>query len=69
MPPDFLQVCGTFGALTFFPCTFKISRYAASYRYFIAYEINAQGWKKSLGLEVVGRAVIARGGGGYNFHM
>ena len=25
---------------------FKISRYAANYRYLIAYEINTQGWKK-----------------------
>ena len=31
-------------------CTFKISRYA-DYRYLVAYEINAQGWKKRLGLE------------------
>ena len=55
----------------------QISRYA-DYLYLIAYEINAHGWKKRLGLEGVwaGEAgcilkiVIARGGGGgYNFHM
>ena len=53
----------------------QISRYA-DYLYLIAYEINAHGWKKRLGLEGVwaGEAgcilkiVIARGGG-YNFHM
>ena len=52
----------------------QISRYA-DYLYLIAYEINAHGWKKRLGLEGVwaGEAgcilkiVIARGG--YNFHM
>ena len=32
-------------------CTFKISRYAAHYWYLKVYEINAQGWKKRLGLE------------------
>ena len=31
-------------------CTFKISRYA-DYRYLVAHEINAQGWKKRLCLE------------------
>ena len=51
-------------------CTFKISRYAADYRYLIAYENNAQGWKERLGLEGVGgvgryifKIVIAKGGG------
>ena len=49
-------------------CTFKISCYAANYRYLVAYEINARGWKKRLGLEGVGegggglKIVIARGG-------
>ena len=53
----------------------QISRYA-DYLYLIAYEINAHGWKKRLGLE----GVWAGGGGGvhfkncycqggYNFHM
>ena len=42
-------------------CTFKISRYAAHYRHFKAYEINAQLWKKRLGLEGV------RGEGGSAF--
>ena len=52
-------------------CTFKISGYAAAYRYLMAYEINAQGWKERLGLEGVGglgtcifKMVIAKGGGG-----
>ena len=45
-------------------CTFKISRYAADYRYLVAYEINAQGWKKRLGLEGVAGGV---GGGGGAF--
>ena len=47
---------------------------SSSYRYLVAYEINAQGWKKRLGLEGVGggggcisKMVIARGG--YNFYM
>ena len=31
--------------------TFKISRYPIDYRYLVAYEIIAQGWKKRLGLE------------------
>ena len=52
----------------------QISRYA-DYLYLIAYEINAHGWKKRLGLEGVwaGEAgcilkiVIARGGGGTIF--
>ena len=35
-------------------CTLKISRHAANYRHLIVYEINAQGWKKRLGLEGVG---------------
>ena len=41
---------------------------SSSYRYLVAYEINAQGWKKRLGLEGVGgggcisKMVIARGG-------
>ena len=35
-------------------CTFKISRYAANYQYLFAYEINAQGWKKRLGLVELG---------------
>ena len=34
--------------------TFKISCYTANYRLLIAYEINAQGWKKRLSLEGVG---------------
>ena len=33
---------------------------SSSYRYLVAYEINAQGWKKRLGLEGVG-------GGGVHF--
>ena len=42
-------------------CTFRISRYAADYRYlYIAYEINAQGWIKRLGLEGVGGACILK---------
>ena len=44
---------------------------SSSYRYLVAYELNAQGWKKRLGLEGVGgwgggggisKMVIARGG-------
>ena len=59
-------------------CTFKVSRYAANNRCLIAYEINAQGWKKRLGPEGVGGAGVwvhlkncycQGGGGGYNFHM
>ena len=52
---------GRLGRANFSPpvCTFKISRYAANYLYLIAYEINAQRWKKRLGLEGVG------GGGGF----
>ena len=58
-------------------CTFKISCYTANYRHLIAYEINAQGWKKRLSLEGVGKGgggyilkfVIVKRGGGYNFHM
>ena len=50
-------------------CTFKVSRYAANNRCLIAYEINAQGWKKRLGPEGVGgggfgciwKIVIAKG--------
>ena len=38
-------------------CTFKISCYTANYRHLMAYEINAQGWKKRLSLEGVGMAV------------
>ena len=45
-------------------CTFKISCYTANYRLLIAYEINAQGWKKRLSLEGVGM-VWGTGGGGY----
>ena len=43
-------------------CTFKISRYAADYRYLASYEINAQGWKKRLWLEGVdwGRGCILK---------
>ena len=44
-------------------CTFKISCYTANYRHLIAYEINAQGWKKRLSLEGVG--MVWGGGGGY----
>ena len=63
MPPD----TSKFGRLrranfSSTECTFKISRYAAYYRYLIAYEINAQGWKKRLGVEGVGG-----GGGGGEF--
>ena len=36
-----------------FGVTFKISHYTAVYRYLIAHEINAQEWKKKLGLEGV----------------
>ena len=53
MPPDFPRF-GRFWCANFsLVCTFKISCYAADYRYLIAYEINAQGWKR-LGLEGVG---------------
>ena len=56
-------------------CTFKISRYAANYRYLIASEINAQGWKKRLGLEGAGWGgggggilkISSKGGGGKIF--
>ena len=58
--PRLPQVWGAFGKLTSSACTFKISCYAANYRYLIAYEIIAQGWKKRLGLEGVGEG----GGGG-----
>ena len=52
-------------------------RYAADYRYLIAYEIIAQGWKKRLGPEFVGGGGGGKGGcilkiviaKGYNFHM
>ena len=44
-------------------CTFKISCYTANYRHLIAYEINAQGWKKRLSLEGVGMVWGAGGGG------
>ena len=55
---------GRFGRANFSSpaCTFKISRYTANYRHLIAYEINAQGWKKRLSLEGVGG-----GGGGVQF--
>ena len=46
-------------------CTFKISCYTANYRHLIAYEINAQGWKKRLSLEGVGMG----GGGGVHFKI
>ena len=55
MPTDGLpQVWGlrraNFSSLT---RSFEISRYVADYRYLIAYEINAQGWKNRRGLEGV----------------
>ena len=46
-------------------CTFKISRYAAHYWYLKSYEINAQGWKKRLGLEGLEKG----GGGGMHFKI
>ena len=61
-----------------FGVTFKISHYTAFYRYLIADEINAQEWKKKLGLEGVREGGGGGGGvhfqncfdqGGYNFHM
>ena len=35
---------------------------SSSYRYLVAYEINAQGWKKRLGLEGVGGGAGEGGG-------
>ena len=57
--PRLPQVWGASSVLTFTSpaCTFKISRYAVNYRHLVAYEINAQGWKKRLSL----------GGGGVHF--
>ena len=60
-----------------------MSRYAADYRYLIAYEINPQGWRKRPGLEGVGGGgvhlimvivfFLERGGGGTilicNYHF
>ena len=52
------QVWGAFGALTFLPLRAALKSPAtlltADYRYLIAYEINAQGWKKRLGLDGIG---------------
>ena len=60
MPPDGLpQVWGAFSSLT---RSFEITRYVADYRYLIAYEINAQGWKNRRGLEGVGGGCILTGG-------
>ena len=46
---------------------------SSSYRYLVAYEINAQGWKKRLGLEGVGGEGVHFQNcycqGGYNFYM
>ena len=56
--PRLPQVWGAFGALTFLPLRAALKSPAtlltADYRYLIAYEINAQGWKKRLGLDGIG---------------
>ena len=66
MPPD----APRFGAPSAgFPCVqIQNLTLRCQLRYLIAYEINAQGWNKSLGLEGVGggcnlKIVIAKGGG------
>ena len=74
MPPDsdsprLGAPCYLYAYLSSPACTFKISRYAAYCRYLIAYEINAHGWKKRLGLKGVGGGCILKncycqGGGG-----
>ena len=52
-------------------CLRRANFTSPAYRYLVAYEINALGWKKRLGLEGVGgeggcilKIVIAKGGGG-----
>ena len=73
--PRLPQFWGAFGALTFLPLRAALKSPAtlltADYRYLIAYEINAQGWKKRLGLEGVRErglqfsyAITFLGGGG-----
>ena len=73
------------GGLTFLVLSASSKSHAtlltADYRHLIAYDINAQGWKKRLGLEGVGgweggggevhfKNCYCQGrGGGYNFHM
>ena len=56
--PRLPQFWGAFGALTFLPLRAALKSPAtlltADYRYLIAYEINAQGWKKRLGLDGIG---------------
>ena len=56
--PRLPQFWGAFGALTFPPLRAALKSPAtlltADYRYLIAYEINAQGWKKRLGLDGIG---------------
>ena len=56
--PRLPQVWGAFGALTFLPLRAALKSPAtlltADYGYLIAYEINAQGWKKRLGLDGIG---------------
>ena len=70
--PSLPQVWGAFRALTLLPLR-ALSRYAAHYWYLTPYEINAQGWKKRLGLEGVGGGGVHFKNcycqGGYNFYM
>ena len=72
MPPRTPPGLGRLRRANFSPgWTFKISLYPTDYRYLVAYEIIAQGWKKRLCLEGVGggeggcilKIIIARGGG------
>ena len=52
MPPDTSRFKAPSVGELFFPLSAP-SRYAADYRYLVAYEIIAQGWKKRLGVEGV----------------
>ena len=55
MPPRTPPGLGRLRRANFSPgWTFKISLYPTDYRYLVAYEIIAQGWKKRLCLEGVG---------------
>ena len=76
MPPRTPPGLGRLRRANFSPgWTFKISLYPTDYRYLVAYEIIAQGWKKRLCLEGVGggeggcilKIIIAKGGGGVQF--
>ena len=48
-------------------CLRRANFTSPAYRYLVAYEINALGWKERLVIEIVIEIVIAKRG--YNFYM